>query len=144
MTHTERTKNGCLCAASWSLADGVGKSAYRDGCARPGSPSGPRTCRVDQATCPAGVEAEFDECGAGAAEEEQEQQRATTWHSCACVPGWSYKYADGSAVTSDGCANPDADPLGPWCEVDPLQCDSFTTVAKGGSDQVRPPAPRSQ
>jgi hypothetical protein len=42
------------------------------------------------------------------------------------------RYEDGTTAEFSTCANPDLDPLGPWCEVDPMKCDSFATVLKNG------------
>jgi hypothetical protein len=50
-------------------------------------------------------------------------------------PTHSCRYGDGTEGTFDSCANPDGDPLGHWCQVDPAQCDNYATVVKKG--QVR-------
>jgi hypothetical protein len=47
-----------------------------------------------------------------------------------------FRYDDGTSAIFSTCANPDADPLGHWCQVDPNKCDNFATILKNG-DQVR-------
>jgi hypothetical protein len=71
-----------------------------------------------------------------------EQHRTLT--GCGCDPnGWRYQFADGSfSDLIQGCANPDGDPLGPWCAVDPVKCAWFAgemrlqpaAVAEGDSE----------
>jgi len=41
------------------------------------------------------------------------------------APPPQYVYESGTNVTFVGCANPDGDPLGPWCAIDPNTCPSF-------------------
>lgn len=43
------------------------------------------------------------------------------------------RYMDGTSAIFSTCANPDADPLGAWCEVDPTKCESYATVLKPGN-----------
>ncbi|GBF96277.1 hypothetical protein Rsub_09072 [Raphidocelis subcapitata] len=127
----ERTKAGCLCASEWRV-DGVGKALYRNRCAHPDTATG-RKCRVNPATCPPGAAVgAFDDCepldeagaaGAGA---------GSTARGCTCLGSWSYRYpAAGAAEAAvlSGCANPDGDPLGPWCIVDSDRCERFAGYA---------------
>jgi hypothetical protein len=51
---------------------------------------GKRICRVDPATCPQELESEFDECAAKA--QPLVLKQAATWHNCACLKGWTYKW----------------------------------------------------
>eukprot|EP00877_Chromochloris_zofingiensis_P009813 jgi/Chrzof1/5085/Cz15g10350.t1 len=46
---------------------------------------------------------------------------------CRCSPEyWSYYGAPGAAaIPNIGCSNPNNDPLGPWCPVDPRSCPSY-------------------
>lgn len=41
------------------------------------------------------------------------------------LPARSYVYQTGLNVTYMSCANPDGDPLGSWCAIDPTKCDRF-------------------
>lgn len=43
----------------------------------------------------------------------------TTAGGCQCLGSWHY---EGSEQVYAGCANPDGDPLGPWCPVLPGSC----------------------
>jgi hypothetical protein len=98
-----------------------------------------RKCRVDFATCPANAtlaDGGFDACTPeagpppGAARPEPEA-RALTFNYCHCVGTWWYAYPSGTTATGPanqtllGCANPDGDPLGTWCAVDPQECGRF-------------------
>jgi len=56
----------------------------------------------------------------------------TTYHNCSCIEGgWWYLHPSGAAASGPvnktifGCANPDGDPLGAWCAVDPEKCARF-------------------
>jgi hypothetical protein len=53
---------------------------------------------------------------------------------CACAPGgWRYRYPGGRETELlEGCHNPDGDPLGPWCAVDPKACAWFSGEIRGG------------
>lgn len=51
------------------------------------------------------------------------------------LPSTVCRYDDGTSAIFSTCANPDADPLGHWCQVDPTKCDNFATILKNG-DQV--------
>eukprot|EP00877_Chromochloris_zofingiensis_P015040 jgi/Chrzof1/9790/Cz04g15250.t1 len=67
----------------------------------------------------------------------------TTQAGCQCSPiDWTHYPADGSPGRRYlGCANPDKDPKGPWCVVNPMTCPSYygQAVSKGsvvqGHDQ---------
>jgi hypothetical protein len=98
------------------------------------SPAAERKCRVDQATCPRGVKVgAFDTCRPNAPQRRVALPgRPRTFHDCACLKGgWWYLYGGGPASagpvnkTISGCANPDGDPLGDWCAVDPERCERF-------------------
>uniref|UniRef100_A0A383VIB2 CBM1 domain-containing protein n=1 Tax=Tetradesmus obliquus TaxID=3088 RepID=A0A383VIB2_TETOB len=98
-----------------------------------------RKCRVDFATCPENsTVGEFDFCedtpaaaAAAAAAGESERSVSTTFHNCDCKAGWIYTYVDGSKANFSACANPDGDPMGPWCAVDPATCDRFAGEIDG-------------
>jgi hypothetical protein len=55
-----------------------------------------------------------------------------SFHGCACEQ-WSYLYSDGSRANFTGCANPDGDPQGSWCAVDPQICEEFAGDMKIGN-----------
>jgi len=152
---TERTVQGCLCAPEWKM-DGAGKEAYRNRCAHPDGDT-ERKCRVDLATCPPGASVSaFDACspladnwGAPAV------VRVRTYNNCTCLDGgWWYQYPPTAAAgavnkTIYGCANPDGDPLGSWCAIDPESCGQFagylgsepaSTFAFDYCTSKRPPA----
>ncbi len=144
----ERTTAGCLCAPEWRV-DGVGKSSYRNRCAHPDSES-QRKCLVDYASCPSNAAvSDFDACAAApppavtADAAPAAPAETTTYHNCSCIEGgWWYLYPSGAAgaapvnKTLAGCANPDGDPLGAWCPVDPAKCDRF--AGHVGVDPVKP------
>lgn len=105
-----------------------------------------RICRVNLATCPNATTAtEIDSC---AAKTDTVINSTTTYHNCSCVEGgWPYEYpvrSNTQALTNitvsrhgaqafTGCANPDGDPMGPWCAVDPETCEVFAGEVKVGS-----------
>ncbi|KAF6260820.1 hypothetical protein COO60DRAFT_1700160 [Scenedesmus sp. NREL 46B-D3] len=146
---------GCECLSTWFDAAGI----ERQGCANPDNdPMGDwcqvnpntclgyygvytsaddgdvkRKCRVDFATCPDNsTVGEFDYCDdAAAAEPLEDNSATTTFHNCDCKAGWIYTYADGTKGNFSACANPDGDPMGPWCAVDPATCDRFAGEING-------------
>lgn len=95
------------------------------------------------ATCPnvnkAAVEQECESLGASALAVAAAAANAallhTTHHSCSCAPGgWNYTFADGTSEHFSGCANPDGDPLGSWCAVNPEECGAFAGEMQAGAD----------
>jgi hypothetical protein len=54
--------------------------------------------------------------------------KAVTVHGCKCAfGGWKFQYGE-DLLKFDGCANPDGDPLGPWCGINPQDCDEFAGI----------------
>ena len=145
--HPERTAHGCLCASEWRVP-GAGKDGYRNGCASPDR-EGARNCRVDAATCPPGAAAALAD-GYDACPDRPERWaapaviRMRTHNNCSCIGEWYYLYpgggrdggGDGAPAnrTVFGCANPDGDPAGAWCPVDPASCGRFAGYVAPSAD----------
>lgn len=101
--------------------------------------TGKRICKVDFVTCPEGVTVgEYDTCTDSAATPQQQQPaKSISYNQCKCRDEWWFAYGDGSVKSFSGCANPDDDPLGPWCAVDPAFCDNFAGEIKQTVNEVR-------
>ncbi|KXZ54950.1 hypothetical protein GPECTOR_3g119 [Gonium pectorale] len=165
----QKTRSGCRCRSSWSF-----RGQRLAGCANPDGDEAGLWCPVEQdGNCASAINGYWDYCAAGL----QESNCAAEFPrppspppatprppSTPCGPGavtqsgsfcaseaWALLRPDGTFnETHVGCANPDNDPQGPWCRLQP----GFTSLlgrtwdycgpACAPSPSPAPPAAASQ